>query len=259
MARDAQDRAAAQNESYSSDANSQSEEQNRADRRETLLEQTTPTLRIWELNDLTKIEKWTEQQKQAALEIQKQVMEDYTQLAELYNQVLAKSKEMDIQIQTQDAQILELQDGIEQLQEVIQDDKKTHEKQAAVIEYLQQQAREGTPNSQVSTTIARQNKSTKLPDPPILTDGKEPAYDDWIAKMQSKLEANQDHFPTQALQIGYIQSRVAGTAALHINPRLRPTAVNKFKTANEIFEVLDKVFSDPDRRYTARQAYRKLY
>ena len=179
-------------------------------------------------------------------------MEDYTQLAELYNQVLAKSKEMD-------AQILELQDGIEQLQEVIQDDKKTHEKQAAVIEYLQQQAREGTPNSQVSTTIARQNKSTKLPDPPILTDGKEPAYDDWIAKMQSKLEANQDHFPTQALQIGYIQSRVAGTAALHINPRLRPTAVNKFKTANEIFEVLDKVFSDPDRRYTARQAYRKLY
>ena len=103
------------------------------------------------------------------------------------------------------------------------------------------------------------NKSTKLLDPPILIDGKEPAYDDWLAKMQSKLEANQDHFPTQALQIGYVQSRVAGTAALHVNPRLRPTAVNKFKTVEEVFEVLDKVFSDPDRRYTARQAYRKLY
>jgi hypothetical protein len=77
--------------------------------------------------------------------------------------------------------------------------------------------------------------------------------------MQSKLEANHDHFPTQALQIGYIQSRVAGIAALHINPRLRPTATNKFKTADEIFEVLEKVFGDPDRRYTARQAYRKLY
>ena len=94
------------------------------------------------------------------------------------------------------------------------------------------------------------NKSTKLLDPPILTDRKEPAYDDWLAKMQSKLEANQDHFPTQALQIGYIQSRIAGTAALHINPRLRPTAINKFKTADEIFEVLDKVFSDPNRKYT---------
>jgi len=185
-------------------------------------------------------------------------MEDYTQLASTYNSLLAKSKEMDAQIQTQDAQILELQDGIEQLQEVIQDDKKTHEKQAAVIEYLQQQTREGTPNSQVSINTSK-NKSTKLPDPPILTDGKEPAYDDWLAKMQSKLEANQDHFPTQALQIGYIQSRVAGTAALHINPRLRPSAANKFKSAEEIFEVLDKVFSDPDRKYTARQAYRKLY
>ena len=72
MARDAQDRAAVQNENYSSD------EEPQIDRRETLLEQTTPTLRIWELNDLTKIKKWTEQQKQAALEIQKQVMEDYT-------------------------------------------------------------------------------------------------------------------------------------------------------------------------------------
>jgi hypothetical protein len=74
--------------------------------------------------------------------------------------------------------IQELQDGIEQLQEIQQDDKKTHEKQAAIIEYLQQQAqtqsREGTPSSQVSTT---KSKSTKLLDPLILIDGKEPTYD----------------------------------------------------------------------------------
>jgi len=50
------------------------------------------------LNDLTKIENWTEPQKKAALEIQKQVMEDYTQLASTYNSLLAKSKEMDAQI-----------------------------------------------------------------------------------------------------------------------------------------------------------------
>jgi TolA-binding protein len=191
--------------------------------------------------------------------MQKQIMEDYIKLADTYNALFTQSQEQEVQLQTQDTRIQELQDGIEQLQEVIQDDKKTHEKQAAVIEYLQQQAsREGTPSSQASIPPSK-TKSTKLPDPPILTNGKEPAYDDWIAKMQSKLEANADHFPTQALQIGYIQSRVAGTAALHINPRLRPNAANKFKTIEEIFEVLDKVFSDPDRRYTARQAYRKLY
>jgi hypothetical protein len=167
-----------------------------------------------------------------------------------YNELLVESRE----------QILELKDGIEQLQEVINDDKKTIEKQATVMEYLQQQntrtSREGTPSSQVSTG---KSKSTKLPNPPILTDGKEPTYDDWVAKMQSKLKANHDHFPTQALQIRYIQSRVASTAALHINPRLHPTAVNRFKTTGEVFEVLEKVFGDPDRKYTARQAYRKLY
>jgi hypothetical protein len=127
------------------------------------------------------------------------------------------------------------------------------------MEYLQQQhlqaSREGTPAS----TVSVKTKSTKLPDPPILTDGKEPTYDDWVAKMQSKLEANEDHFPTDALKIGYVQSRVAGTAALHINPRLRPAATNKFQTAGEIFKVLEKVYGDPDRKYTARQAYRKLY
>ena len=126
MARDAQERATAYSGSPEDEEDFQgfvepgpANAQEQTNRRETLLEQTTPTLRIWELNDLTKIENWTEPQKKAALEIQKQVMEDYTQLASTYNSLLAKSKEMDAQIQTQDAQILELQDRIEQLQEVI--------------------------------------------------------------------------------------------------------------------------------------------
>jgi hypothetical protein len=259
MVRDAEARAQAQSESGDEDIQSP---QNHHKRRETILNDTTPSLRIWELDHLSEIKEWEEEDKLAALAMQKQIMEDYIKLADTYNALFTQSQEQEVQLQTQDTCIQELQDGIEQLQEVIQDDKETHEKQAAVIEYLQQQAQvqscEGTPTSQVSTSITK-NKSTKLPDPPILTDGKEPAYDDWIAKMQSKLEANQDHFPTPALQISYIQSRVVGTATLHINPRLRPTTTNKFKTVDEIFEVLDKVFSDPDRKYTARQAYRKLY
>lgn len=244
MARDAQDRA----RTHDSEEDDVQSPQIQENRRETLLPQTAQKLRIWELEDLSTIENWTTKQKEAALNIQKQIMQDYVKLADTYNALVIQNEE-------HEAKIHELQDGIEQLQEVIHDDKKMHEKQANVIEYLQNQAREGTPTS----TTSIKTKSTKLPDPPILTDGKEPTYDDWIAKMQSKLEANQDHFPTQALKIGYVQSRVASTAALHINPRLRPTTTNKFQTVDEIFEVLDKVYSDPDRKYTARQAYRKLY
>ena len=69
MARDAQERAAAYSGSLEdeedfhrfakpSPANAQ-EAQEQTHRRETLLEQTTRTLRIWELKDLTKIENWT--------------------------------------------------------------------------------------------------------------------------------------------------------------------------------------------------------
>ena len=72
MARDAQERATAYSGSLEDEedfqrfaepgpANAQeAQEQTQENRRRTLLEQTTPTLRIWELNDLTKIENWTE-------------------------------------------------------------------------------------------------------------------------------------------------------------------------------------------------------
>ena len=85
MARDAQERATAYRGSPEDEEDFQgfvgpdpANTQEQTNRRETLLGQTTPTLRIQELNDLTKIEDWTKQQKRAALEIQKQVMEYYT-------------------------------------------------------------------------------------------------------------------------------------------------------------------------------------
>ncbi|ELR02722.1 hypothetical protein GMDG_05668 [Pseudogymnoascus destructans 20631-21] len=126
--------------------------------------------------------------------------------------------------------------------------------QAAVVKYLENE------KSKSSTTRNREShqKSTMIPDPPTLTDGIEPAYDDWSIKIKMKLEANLDHFPTPALQMGYVQSRLGGKASSHINPCLRSTQ-NKFQTVEEMFEVLDRVFSDPDRHFTAQRAYRKLF
>jgi hypothetical protein len=58
--------------------------------------------------------------------------------------------------------------------------------------------------------------------------------------------------------MGYVQSRLGGKASSHINPRLRSTQ-NKFQTVEEMLEVLDRVFSNLDRRFTAQRAYRKLF
>ena len=38
---------------------------------------------------------------------------------------------------------------------------------------------------------------TKIPDPPMLTDGKEPRFEDWLPLMTQKLTANADQFNTQ--------------------------------------------------------------
>ena len=102
-------------------------------------------------------------------------------------------------------------------------------------------------------------KSTKLPDPPVLTDGKDPNYDLWAKRMKSKLNANADYYPTENLRMAYLATRVEGTASLHLAPRMRDDAKNPFITAEKIMEILKKVFGDSNRRQTAINDYRKLY
>ena len=77
--------------------------------------------------------------------------------------------------------------------------------------------------------------------------------------MRSKLKANSDHYPTSDLQMGYVENRVGGTAIKHLAPRLRSGSVNPFKLAEEMLEVLERIFADPNRRITALQEFRKLY
>ncbi|ELR05471.1 hypothetical protein GMDG_07393 [Pseudogymnoascus destructans 20631-21] len=252
MARDAQgyiihDRSQDQGqETQSTTSNQDCLESHTYNRRETLLEdpEHQATLRIWELKDLSVVSSWSQVQREAMLQIQKQMMGDYDHVTQLYNTTLQKSRE---EKATYD-------DNISQLQEVIQAHEQIMAGQAAVVKYLENE------KSKSSTTRNREShqKSTKIPDPPTLIDGIEPAYDDWSINIKMKLEANLDHFPTPALQMGYVQSRLGGKASSHINPRLRSTQ-NKFQTVEEMFEVLDRVFSDSDRRFTAQRAYRKLF
>ena len=55
-------------------------------------------------------------------------------------------------------------------------------------------------------------RSTKIPDPPMLTDGKEPRFEDWLLLISQKLAANTDHFDTPQLRMAYIASRCEGKA-----------------------------------------------
>ncbi|OJJ84921.1 uncharacterized protein ASPGLDRAFT_35366 [Aspergillus glaucus CBS 516.65] len=44
------------------------------------------------------------------------------------------------------------------------------------------------------------SKSEKVPDPPLLTDGKEPKFEDWMIEMKGKFMANADCFDNNQMK-----------------------------------------------------------
>ena len=109
-----------------------------------------------------------------------------------------------------------------------------------------------------TTPDAQSRKTTKLPDPDRLTDGKEPKFEDWLSRMKSKLAANADHYETEALRIAYVESRVSGDAATHLAPRMQEDAEDRFTTANEMFGHLTTIYRDPNKLQNAKYDFKRL-
>src|SRR5271154_1582565 len=147
---------------------------------------------------------------------------------------------------------------VNQLEEIVQKRDATIAKQGTTLLRLLDENEENRLSRQNTPSIPEPKKSTKLPDPPIF-EGKDQDLDSWLSRMRNKLLANGDHYPTDPLKIAYTESRVGGEAAKHIAPRMRVTAINRFRTAEEMFDCLTQVYGDPDRRHTAQRLYSKLY
>jgi hypothetical protein len=102
-------------------------------------------------------------------------------------------------------------------------------------------------------------KSTKIPDPPILTNGKDPKFEDWLLRIKDKLAANEDHYPTAALRLAYVKSRCGGRAAEHLITRSRDEAPNKYTDAIDILDHLKTIYQDVNRVILAKGRFRSLY
>jgi hypothetical protein len=66
--------------------------------------------------------------------------------------------------------------------------------------------------SRASTPASGSGKATKLPDPPILTDGKHPTFENWRIQTQDKLRVNTDHFQSMEAKKAYVFNRTGGDA-----------------------------------------------
>ncbi|GFF92441.1 hypothetical protein IFM53868_06844 [Aspergillus udagawae] len=95
-------------------------------------------------------------------------------------------------------------------------------------EFALQVARGSSAGNTGSQALAASGKSAKIPDPPLLSDGKDPCFKDWLLAIKQKLQANANHYLNPMMRITYITSQTEGNARKHITPCLCENAVNPY-------------------------------
>ena len=115
-------------------------------------------------------------------------------------------------------------------------------------------------NSDNNLKQSKKTKSTKLPNPLMLTDSHTAGFDIniWESKIIKKLTVNADHYPIEALCMAYFNSCVDGEAYKHLAARSKIGARKLFATAEEMFKVLQKAYGNVNRAHTAMNKLRDL-
>jgi Zinc knuckle len=105
----------------------------------------------------------------------------------------------------------------------------------------------------------RPQRSAKIADPDILTDGKkDPKLRFWLSRMRNKLTVNADHFADETARIAYVENRTDDVAASHIAPRMESSSPNPWASAEEMLDHLEEALGDPNREQNARSDFRAL-
>ena len=133
------------------------------------------------------------------------------------------------------AEIEELREKIENKDDAIQELMQERDDFQGAFAREVLKAREVTPEKGFDKLESSSgHRSAKIPDPPILTDGKDPKFENWLSQTTDKLAAS-DHYPTAALRLAYVKSRCGGRAAEHLNVRSRPDNPNRYMDAADVF------------------------
>jgi hypothetical protein len=107
-------------------------------------------------------------------------------------------------------------------------------------------------------TDERTHKTERIPDPPLLTDGAEPTFENWKLQIRGKLRVNHDHFSSAEARMTYVFSRTGGDAQKHLRPRYADESDDPFATEQEMIAHLVSIYEDPFQTQNARQDYRSL-
>jgi hypothetical protein len=109
----------------------------------------------------------------------------------------------------------------------------------------------------VTTTISTVT-SKKLSDSLILTDDKNSNIENWLFAMRNKLEENADWFSIETSKKTYVRTRIDEDAMKHLASRFKKNSIKSFFIAEEIFDDLNRLFDDFNKRINALKTYRRL-
>lgn len=123
-------------------------------------------------------------------------------------------------------------------------EQKVIEHQGVIANY-QDQLRDLTSRTMNNTSSNHPRLSSMLPDPPRFTGDKGPNIDHWMSLMKDKLFVNHDHYPTDAVQLAYVKTRISGDAANRMSPHTRVGANWPFNTADEFIHALFTLYGGP--------------
>ncbi|ELR02081.1 hypothetical protein GMDG_05242 [Pseudogymnoascus destructans 20631-21] len=121
----------------------------------------------WNVETFDEFQKLSVTNQKMAWNLHKNIPQDYLALAEDSNSILA-----------------EKDDAILQLQELIQSNEQQITEQQTIQKYLEKQTQQALKNEPGNHSHSR--LSARIPDPPILTDGIEPAFEDCVVKIRLK-------------------------------------------------------------------------
>ena len=101
-------------------------------------------------------------------------------------------------------------------------------------------------------TAVTTRKGIKIPDPPLYA-GKRDEFREWWSQMAVKFSVNAVDFQTEDSKMGYLYSRLTGTARAQIAPYFDDEGGLGFDSLQGMYQALADAFGDPDRKGTAQR------
>jgi hypothetical protein len=108
------------------------------------------------------------------------------------------------------------------------------------------------------TDVIYGSRPYKTRDVQTLSDGIDPTYEAWSIQLEGKFLEPQFIDCEERVRMHYVFSVTSGTAQSHLQTRMSRTATNPFQSVNEMIEVLETAFVNPNRVREAGMEYRQL-